>query len=492
MKPIIYEIRRAFTSKTAIILMILIILLSVGVGYGLKSTLASENPTPSEQANFNFVIYYSNDSYEMVFNFYNGYGLPASGILVNITFPHYGIASAKKTDSYGYANFSFPGLSNTVPIGMNAQFKYPPEYPGGHAVGITTTLEASVHQVGAPPGTYQISAVVNPYNPTQRELHIFYVGLNDTRSPQVHVYDMGFNATQANDLYRTSEGSMNSSGTIGDFYTTNLNLNLPNNSNFTNYYVAFTKSTPDKNQTAFNATFQGQLVYPLSSAGKNRLFFSEISGAFSILVPLMAVLLSYLTYGRERATGIIESVVARPVTKTQVMGSRYLATIISIMISIAISISVLDVFVYYYFGESLSGISLIMSFWGLLVETSAFVGIMYILSNVFKGPAKILGTGILLYFALVIGWSFIEIVLLFNGLHAATGTTNYLQFQSLMDFINPGNYIDLAQSLAVGSAAAIDQGLPTFGVDAINVLAAGVLWIVVPFVLALFLNRARD
>lgn len=491
MKPFLYELKKVFASRTVIVLIVVLILVSLGVSYGLKSELASENPSPSATAYPNWAIYYSNDSYFMVFNFFNGYGLPASGVDVNVAFPGNNITSEKVADNMGYANFTFPGLNGNVSTTVSVTFKYPPQYVGEHVTGFTGTLNSSLVNSGDV-GRIDIAPVVNPSNPTQLELHLFYIGMNDTKSPKYYVYYAGTNNTSLSySLNGIREGNMTAFGTVGNFYTTNLNLNLPASSNYTNYYVAFTREPPDSNQTAYNASFYGQLTKPLTSSARNNLFFSEISGSFNIFVPLMAVLVGYLAYGRERSSGVIESVIVRPITKAGVTESRFLATMISILASTLISVAALDIFIYYYFGAFLNSITVLQAVWGLFVEASAFVGIIYLISHLIKSSGAIIGAGITLYVLLVLLWSIF--MLLFTSIGAVPyGSHTYLQREVILDFANPGGYLSLIENFSVGLQGSPSASLQPYGVTPLTVAIGGILWIVVPITIAIILAKIRD
>lgn len=287
---------------------------------------------------------------------------------------------------------------------------------------------------------------------------------------------------------------MKSYGTIGHFYTMNLNLNIPASSNYTSYYVVLTQKPYNKNQTEFNNTFKGQLLFPLTHTERNRLFFSELSGVYTLLVPLMAVLLGYTMYGRERITGIIESTIVRPVTKTRTMASRYGATLLSIFISVLISIGILDIFIIFDFGEFIDNYTLLLGIWGIFVESAAFLGIMYIFSHIFKAQAALLGLGLFLYVLLIPIWPLFLNIVLLSGLHLVIGSYSYSQASTIIDLVNPGSYMNLIIILTtnymMGISNLANETYPH--VNTVNVIFVGVLWIIIPLIISIYLARRRD
>ncbi len=68
-------------------------------------------------------------------------------------------------------------------------------------------------------------------------------------------------------------------------------------------------------------------------------FFSGLLGFF---IPLMAIIGSYSSYGKDRLTGVLESVLARPVTRLSLGVSRYLSTMIAFVLAVAASVGVVD------------------------------------------------------------------------------------------------------------------------------------------------------
>ena len=232
----------------------------------------------------------------------------------------------------------------------------------------------------------------------------------------------------------------------------------------------------------------------ISSAVTTVLFFSVTSAILTFFVPLMAILVGYLTYGRDRASGVLESVIVRPVTKIGAMSSRYIATMSAILLSIAISIFVVDLFMNYYFDAFVSIGIVLNVIWGLAVEAAAFLGIMYILSHVLKGQGGILGIGIALFLVLVLFWSLLIMpLILIEVFHYVIGSPAYTHAQTVMFYINPGSYMSLMETISLNElSSSLGQSVSTYGITAVNVVVAGILWIVVPLGIAIYLARSRD
>src|SRR5207253_1418974 len=78
---------------------------------------------------------------------------------------------------------------------------------------------------------------------------------------------------------------------------------------------------------------------PVMESSIASFFFSTILG---LVIPLMAIIGSYSSYGKDRLTGVLESVLARPVTRLGLATSRFLSSLIAFTIASAAAVRVVD------------------------------------------------------------------------------------------------------------------------------------------------------
>lgn len=496
MKPLLYEIKRTLTSKFVIAMIIVIILIALAAGFGIKSSLANNNPSPAQSVYTENGYYYDNGSYHLVNYAFNGYGQPMQNVNFNFTLssPHTKTYSAV-TGSDGFANFTVSAINASTLFNLPENYSYVTQSGNEHGYSLfnlinpTNASNLKLYQLLSHTDQYNMRIVENPNNPLISQILLFYLGTNGTPSPAVKVYYMGFNISNPAYTLQSSnltESNMNYSQSLPSFYATTINVNFPLNSTYQDFVLGFFNSS--NGLYGYAGPFSG-VVHPLNPSGVNSLFLSIIDGLLGLFIPLMAVMSGYITYGKDKTTGILESVLVRPVTRSGALTSRYLANVVAILVASAISLFVMDAFFGFYLKSYLTITVILQSLWALFVESAAFIGIVYIFSHIFKSQGALLGISIALFLVLDLFWSIIIEIVLTTGFHYTIFSASYTSALYKLYFVNPGSYFSLITNFIISPQ---NLGLPTYGITATNLAIAGVLWIIIPVSIAYYISRKRD
>ncbi|EQD40835.1 hypothetical protein B1B_14777, partial [mine drainage metagenome] len=119
-------------------------------------------------------------------------------------------------------------------------------------------------------------------------------------------------------------------------------------------------------------------------------FIAILSELFAFLIPLLAIFSAYLYYGKDKTNGTMESILPRPVTRGRLITSRFIANIITSLIAIGIGILVIDVLSSKYTGVLLPGYQLLELIWAYFVIAAAFIGLVYLITQLTKSTGVVL------------------------------------------------------------------------------------------------------
>jgi ABC-2 type transport system permease protein len=205
----------------------------------------------------------------------------------------------------------------------------------------------------------------------------------------------------------------------------------------------------------------------------------------------MAIIGSYSSYGKDRLTGVLESVLARPVTKRGLAMSRYLSTVLSFTLASAAAVGVVDMLLNSFGGSFLDQSYVLAIIAGLAVEVAAFTGLIFLLSHLLKSTGALLGISIVLFLVLDFFWSLI-IFLLTLALGGTSGSAVALEATFLSFYANPAQFLSLINVYVLQSSSGVLLQPSSYGVTLPAIILDGILWAVVPFLAFLHLAIKRD
>jgi ABC-2 type transport system permease protein len=477
-RPFTYDFRRTLTSATVVAVIIITVVLSGAFVPFLRAAAPGSSITPS---NIGGVAYYDNSTGVNVLAYsFNQFGQPISGTAINVTATSGTTAqsASQLTNGSGYAHVTidlpYPafGAGNFLSVtagGIGNQLQIP------QASGFPTDLFSVV------------SPVIDQSNSSKIDVGVFASGLLGTPPKNYGVY-FAINPTSGpgNASGMTPLGHMSSYFQVFSF--------PPGTKISPNDSILFSVFDPSGAEVLGygmgGASFQTSAVYQQYFVVQN-LASGFVAGLLGLFVPLMAVLASYSTYGKDRVSGVLESVLARPVSRKGLSISRFTSTSLAMVVAVVLATIALDVVCYFAAGFLLSWSFLGTVIGALSVEAVAFVGLLFALSRVIKSGGALVGVGVGLWAILELFWSLI-IYLVAVLLHLDLGSATYYRLTVDSGFFNPAQFYSLVSTLSSSSFSGISFSPADYGITPYTLVAAGILWVVLPFALFLYLAVKKD
>jgi ABC-2 type transport system permease protein len=501
MNGFLYDIKRTLSGKFTIIVVILLVLVTAATAYG--AGISSDTADP---AHTDIVLPYINDTNGVIHvsdYIINGYGQPVSGLsvtssILNIVFHASGkdvITSNTSMSENGYANFTFNDKNLTGFI-----YKYYPYYKNG----APEQLSSQSQIVYEHDTMNQFQTTYFPAYPSYNvcfndsTVPVYAVLLKDKSNPsQVNtmVYVPYINSSINNQPLYISDNI-----TSSPVYGVTMHKVMPNyakdgpNSGAFIYTTHLTTEDLDKYVNIYITNKTGAMVIPnisyMYTYVKPGVALQDgLALYFGILlIPILGIFSAYFYYSKDKASGVLESIIARPITKGKLMISRFTGNSVSFLIGLLISFGLADIILEHYTGIYISAGTFTAMFLGYLVEAIAFAGIMYLITQFEKTQGEILGTGIALLFILGFMWTIVSGAILF--LLRLTSKTSFLKDLLIIDSISPSYFPDIISDYHLGVYSTVSAS--SVGINIYSVVLIGLAWVLIPSLLALYFARKRD
>ena len=512
MRDFIYDLRRTLTGKFTIVMIVLIVLATVGIAYASVSGNSSSTLiNPSSTAYVLPAVYNNNGTYKVVDFAVNGYGEPVNGLHVVTWLSNSGsdfVSGSSKnatpiyingsTNNNGYFNATVSSKSNYSAYyysseyisDVNTSLIYVPIYYSNNNLSSSiysatySNLRLSLSLVNH--SFYYLLKVANESSKIKSNLLIYYNSDSGKPMSNEDIYYFVTNATGYG--IPMPESQMTYLRTVGGFHSDIFSLPLNRTANNALIIVELF-STPKNETVAYAGTF-----YSSSSAS------SQIEGIlqlpYEFLIPILGIFSAYFYYGKDKASGVLESIITRPVTKGRIMVSRFTGGALSFLAAIFIALALTDLLVLKYTDTALSASSFASILLGYTVEAIGFAGIVYFVSQFVKSQGGILGIGIGLFFVMVIFWSMLMDIILFEvhaNLAVKSGVVDTIILNSLSPAYFPTLVLDYHTN-SYGSILGVGSGIlaSSVGITLASVVIVGIIWVVVPALASFFLARSRD
>ncbi len=493
MKPIAYEIRRTLTSKFVVIMIIAIVGLVSLLSYENASTYSPVSIPSSPSLTTGYYI--NGQNLTMVGYFHDAFGSPDAQVTAYYEYANNTYSS--KSGTSGYANATMPLGTAGTSVSVLVNYSYA---RFGQSVSTPQTPFA-IKATNTYSGLSVASGIFNPANKSNLGFLALYVGANGTSAPPTNLYVSQVNISA---LQSTTP------------------LSLKNNSSYqfqlsgvghAAFFPAATISDKGKNYSVVATNSSGgflsvsnskipfvSVIGPLSiyvqltQSQLQSLVFSGTSQILGFLIPILAIFAAYLTYGKDRTTGVMESVLKRPITSGDIIVSRFLSNSVAIIGSVAFSAFISDLIIHHYLNMYLSSSFDAYFIWTYVVEGLSFLALVYLFSHLAKSQGALLGASIAIFVVWDLFWSIIPIALL-SAFGVSSSSDAYLRTEIAFNYASPAGYSTLIQTYFTGrmgfiSSASINPAL--FGITPPLLITAGILWMVVPFALAYWLSVSRD
>ncbi len=217
----------------------------------------------------------------------------------------------------------------------------------------------------------------------------------------------------------------------------------------------------------------------------------------NLFIDLLLVLVAYSVFGNDRISGVLDSVLVQPISRTGLVLSRYLAVFSAAGVAAVGSFLAIDVILC-----DLNGISFPQTFLATMILTylagiASLLAIFFVISYLVKSNAILIGLGLGLWFLLDFLWLYIS-----SGIASLVGTgpgsgavftSSFIQASIISYFLNPTQLSILAYEYSLKwfeMNTPIDPA--AYGVTLYSIIAASALWVFIPLTYLLYIAKRRD
>ena len=236
------------------------------------------------------------------------------------------------------------------------------------------------------------------------------------------------------------------------------------------------------------------LFYPINSAESvSKGMSTFVDNFFTPFLGLIAFVAAYITFGRERVSGVLQSVVVRPVTQEGVVLRRYFSLLATLLVTAGLTLLLADGLAKVATGFYVQWTVLPSGFAGAVVVCTFFSALTFLMTGAIRraGPALMLGIG--LFVLLYVFWGNVtSIITVAAGVFPGTPASQILAVH--LEFDNPLYYSTLVQYYAASSVPylTIPPGPSQYGITFSSLLVAGVVWTVPPVIALASVFRRVD
>ncbi|AKA48559.1 hypothetical protein IX51_04990 [uncultured archaeon] len=467
-------------------MIVAIVGLSTLLAYESAATFQS-SPLVSSTPSVNYGYYISSENITVVTYSYEPSGSPYNGLHIYVNSQNdtsYPLVS----NNAGFANVTMPyNQTSKQPLSFNYTYNI-----FGRTISVPKT-QIAVNPLIMFSGYTIVPRLVDNHNTSNFGFQVLYVGANGSKAPLTHIsvatYQQGETSSEvvSNATYSTN---------VSGFSVINVFPKIPDHL----YNQTFGLAVISNGQ---NVTTSGPYAFPLGRLSTyspmtqerlQTLVFSGIGPILGFLIPILGVFAAYLTYGKDRTTGVLESVLKRPVTRQGLISSRFVANSVSIVASVIVSMIFADLIIMHYFSLGLSTYFSLFFIWTYIVEGLSFLALIYMFAHVVKSQGALLGVSIAVFVVMALFWSIIPFTIL-AALNIAPASSTYIFASVVFNYASPSGYSSLVQFLFtnhIGLLSTLSANPAAYAVTEPLLIAAGILWIAVPFGIAYYLSKKYD
>jgi ABC-2 type transport system permease protein len=489
-----YEFKRSlFRTSTAFI-----ILVSVFVAIA-SATQVAANP-PGAEKMYSAGLFYSDGAYHFEFYAFNQYGSPLSGVnyTVNVTAQSSNTRLANltgETEADGLVE-----LSTSLPAGAYvADIDAGPQNRGEYwAQGATNGSVdfGPLYAEEVVPLLSPLTAAVNLLIGFSGELalQVFYPAPNEACERGCPVFFAL--TTDTSGATPLPESSMTSLGTLQSSIQT-FSLSIPPRGNSSVSNIQLEIFSPSGALLAMDTNCPASSFNPYQIPDTIAdVAFTPFGNDLGLLVPLLAIVLAFAVYARDRVSGVLESTLVQPLTQRSLAMSRLLAVVVTLLLALAIGMILSDELIHLLVGYFLLPSYFLSFYLGSAIVIMFFVGIVFALSHLLRSTAPLIATsaGAFLWFYLLWGVVVSSIEVGSQALYVGTEAAAALQVG--VSFFNPIQFSGLlltgVTDTTPGVAAQYGGSAESWGVTPVALAVAAAAWILIPVVLLLWRIRTAD
>jgi ABC-2 type transport system permease protein len=488
-RPFLYDIKKTITSKTVLILIAIILLVSLAIipftGRTSLNTQGFSQPG---------VIFYHDGGYNFLNYLYNNFGDPLPGVVVTVTVTLSGTNNYTQTGVTNSSGLALVSVNAPQPPANSTNYYVTVKYSfsGGSSSSFSTYIDTP------PSGNIRFltssafATIVDKYNSSKLNIQIFYAAPYGRLPSGYSVY---YKLVPPSFPYPTKAKPFNQSqmtflADLTSYYETFDTPIPPGTDQSSNiWFELFAPNKTAVESANYPVSLLRQAQPPINVSNAAAFFFSGVLGFF---IPLMAIIGSYSSYGKDRITGVLESVLSRPITRRGLATSRFLSTLLAFSLAVIASVGLVDIVLNQVAGSFLPQDYVLSIIAGLVAEVAAFTGLIFLLSHLVKSTGLLLGISIGLFVVLDFFWGLI-IFLLTVLLGGTQGSFVALQATYFSYYANPAQFLNLINTLMLQSSSIGNfVSASSLGVTLPAIVLDGVIWAVTPFILFLYIATRRD
>ena len=480
-RPFLYDFRRTITSTSVLILIGIILLISLAIIPFTTPIVSSFRGSGSD------ILYYRDTgAYHFIVFSSDQYGQPLQGTKISMSLS--GVktyANATTTNSEGYAFITLSAPNGTYTLAVN-------ETNGANMASFGWYMFASPigepqFSIGSP-----ISTVQDRANASKRDVQTFYAALYGAK-PSGYSIRYKVAATSPPPPYKDStpytKDQMDFLGNLTNYrqvFDPAIADGLPGTTSV--WFELFAPNGTAVSGTEIPVFELRQQQFRPEATNIASSFFSTI---LSFFMPLAAILGAYSSYGKDRLTGVLESILARPISRRGLAISRFLSTLTALAVAAIVSVGLVDLVLNEVVGSVLPQDYALAIISGLVVEIAAFTGLVFLLSHLVKSTGVLLGISIVLFVVLDFFWGLI-IFLLTLLLGGTSGSAVALEATLVSYYANPAQFLQLINVYVFQSSSGTTLQSSNYGVTLPAIVLDGFLWAILPFLAFMYLAVKRD
>ncbi len=460
---------------------------------GISSVLAYETSATYNSSSFisrtphvNYGNYQSSGNATLVFYAYDPSGEPYPGLHLQ-AYAQNDTSYSLISNSAGFANITLPYNSSSPAYAYNYSYTI-----FGQSISVPKTSVA-INPVFQYSGYSIVPRMVEKSNTSNFGFQLLYVGPNGAAAPLSNISVAPYpQASTSQQAIENATYSIQASG----FTVMNLFPAIPASAYNQTFGLAIVSGGQNVTPTGPAAYPLGRLsVYtPTTQETIQNLVFNGVGPILGFLIPILGVFAAYLTYGKDKTTGVLESVLKRPATRQGLISSRFLANSVSIVVSVVVSLIITDLILQYYFSIALSAYFSLFFIWTYVVEGLSFLAIIYMFTHMVKSQTALLGISIAVFVVMALFWSIIPLTVL-AALNVSPASSTYIFTSVGFNYASPSGYSSLVQFLFtdhIGLIGSLSANPAAYAVTEPLLLIAGILWIAAPFLIAYYLSGKYD
>ncbi len=487
---------QTFSSRRLIAVFLLISLL---LGLLTLGQTSSEGPVVGLESGNGAFPFYSNGTYHMVVFSYTSNGTPMDSQGVKLVFTNSTThITVTRYGRIGADGMSIVNFTSNEPWDFLVYLQGPTGYKEMFGYGISPTNYTG--------GFLSYMTIYDHGFLNKAAFTVFYVNFDGKTAPQTsfrlvysNITTIPIIAVRSNN--NSTAGSLNSDnafngvinlGSKGNFSLTYLypNYNLIP-SNITSAYgvLQYNNGSGWRDMNNFGQSPSYKLfVRPSEKYIEPQAYYAFFNTDI-LFVSLFGILVAILSFGYPRATHSIDLLVAKPLTRSEIIVSKYIAGLIWTCLVILSALAVTDVLFQYYFGIVLNAGSFLLILGVSFLAGSIFLSLSFLVAAVSRGFLTIFAIplAIFFFFYFVFG-SFLDgLIKLLQTL--GVNVSGILVYEI---YFNPFQIVSAILKSLDLKLGIINGVLTSFPYTMSNLFISLFVWALIPIVLGTFLWKKSE